>query len=162
MPADIRDDFTEQIARAIHGAYVAREAAQGHTETMNHSMAPWERLPEHLRRSNIAQAADIGAKLNAIGAVVIPESTAAPEFTFTDQEIELLARMEHDRWSAERKANGWKYGEARDDERKLHPDLRDWAYLSKDAKDKDFNAIRTLPPTLHRAGYQILRLPKDG
>src|SRR5260221_5483584 len=78
MPADIRDDFTEQIARAIHGAYVAREAAQGHTETMNHSMAPWERLPEHLRRSNIAQAADIGAKLDAIGAVVIPESTAAP------------------------------------------------------------------------------------
>jgi hypothetical protein len=44
--------------------------------------------------------------------------------------------------------------------RKLHPDLRDWAYLSDEAKDKDRNAIRTLPATLRDAGFQILRLPE--
>jgi hypothetical protein len=161
VPSDIRDDFTERLARAIHGSYVAMEAAKDMTEATNPSVVPWERLPEELRQSNIAQAAGIGAKLEAIGAVVIPPSAAAPEFAFTGQEVEFLARMEHDRWMRERAAAGWKYGEQRDNARKLHPDLRDWAYLSDEAKDKDRNAVRTLPATLRGAGFQILRLPKD-
>jgi voltage-gated potassium channel Kch len=162
VPADIRADFTEQLARAIHGAYVAMEVAKGNTEAANPSVVPWERLPEQLRQSNIAQADDIGIKLDAIGATVIPQSAAAPEFAFTRQEIELLARMEHDRWMRERTRNGWKHGEQRDDTRKLHPDLIDWAYLSDEARDKDRNAISSLPATLHEAGFQILRLPEDG
>ena len=60
----------------------------------------------------------------------------------------------------ERTAAGWKYGQQRDNARKLHPDLQDWAYLSDEAKDKDRNAIRTLPATLRDAGFQILRLPE--
>jgi len=160
MPADIRDDFTEQIARAIHAAYVANEAAKGQTEATNSSMVPWECLPEYLRQSNIAQATDIGAKLEAIGAVVIPQSASAPGFTFTGDEIERLARMEHDRWMRERAAGGWKYGERRDPDHKLHPDLRDWAYLSEEAKKKDRNSIVDIPARLHDAGYQVLRLPK--
>jgi hypothetical protein len=159
VPAEIRADFTEQLARAIHGAYVAMEIAKGITEADNPSMVPWERLPEHLRQSNIAQAAGIGVKLDAIGAIVIPQSAAAPEFAFTAAEIELLAKMEHDRWMGERTSAGWKYAEQRDEVRKLHPDLVDWADLSEQASDKDRNAIRTLPATLHEAGFQILRLP---
>ena len=31
VPANIRDDFTEQLARSIHSAYVAMEAAHGRT-----------------------------------------------------------------------------------------------------------------------------------
>jgi hypothetical protein len=162
VPADIRADFTEQLARAIHKNYVAMEAAKGNAEAANPSMAPWERLPGQLRQSNIAQAADVGVKLAAIGATVVPQSAAAPEFTFTPPEIELLARMEHDRWMRERRADGWKHGEQRDNAQKLHPDLVDWAYLSNEAQDKDRNAIRSLPVILHNAGFQILRLPEDG
>ena len=160
VPADIRADFTEQLARAIHSAYVAMEAAKGNTAATNPSMVPWERLSDELRQSNVAQAADIGAKMDAIGAVVIPLSTAAPKFKFTSQEIERLAKMEHDRWMRERAESGWKYGEQRDNARKLHPDLIDWAHLSDEAKAEDRNAIRTLPATLHDAGFQILRLPE--
>lgn len=160
VPADIRADFTERLARAIHDAYIALETANGSTEATNPSMVAWERLPDQLRQSNIAQAADIGTKIEAIGAVVIPQSGADPGFTFTVQEVESLSRMEHDRWMRERTAAGWKYGQQRDNARKLHPDLRDWAYLSDEAKDKDRNAIRTLPATLRDAGFQILRLPE--
>jgi voltage-gated potassium channel Kch len=161
VPANIRDDLTEQLARSIHRAYVAQQRDQGKTELVNPSMAPWERLPEDLRQANIAQAADIGAKLDAIGAVVVPESAAAPAFTFTDQEVELLAEAEHQRWMRERIAAGWTYGEPRDNERKIHPDLRDWADLPQAVRDQDRNAVRTLPATLHDAGLQILRLPPD-
>jgi hypothetical protein len=159
VPADIRDDFTEQLARSIHAAYVAMEAAEGKTPATNPSMVAWERLPVGLRQSNIAQAADIGDKMGAIGAVIVPESAGEPDFAFTDQEIESLAEGEHERWMRDKLSQGWKYGEPRNDERKIHPDLKAWAALSDPARDKDRNAIRTLPATLHEAGYQILRLP---
>ena len=161
VPANIRDDFTEQLARSIHSAYVTLESGKGITPATNPSMVPWEELPENLRQSNIAQAADIGAKVEEIGAIVVPESAAAPAFAFTGQEIEHLAQLEHQRWMSEKLDAGWRYGQPRDDERKIHPDLQDWDYLSEADKDKDRSAVRTLPATLHNAGFQILRLPPN-
>jgi hypothetical protein len=124
-------------------------------------MVPWERLPEDLRQSNIAQAADFGDKVEAIGAIIVPESAGAPAFAFTDEEVERLAEEEHERWMRDRFSQGWQYGQPRDDAKKIHPDLRPWAELSKSDQDKDRNAIRTLPATLHDAGFEILRLPTD-
>lgn len=149
----------EQLARSIHSAYVAQAKARGETEKTNPSMVPWENLPADLRQANIAQAMDIGAKLAAIGAVVIPESAAAPVFVFTDGEVEFLSQLEHQRWMRERIDAGWTYGQSRNNRRKIHPDLRDWADLSEQVRNKDRDAIRALPATLHDAGFQILRLP---
>ena len=161
VPSNIRDDFTEQLARSIHSAYVAMEAAHGSTPATNPSMVPWESLPEDLRQANIAQAAGIGDKMEAIGAIIVPESAGAPDFQFTDEEVERLAEQEHERWMRDRLSQGWRYGQPRNDERKIHPDLQPWAALSAADKDKDRNAIRTLPETLRDAGFQILRLPPD-
>jgi hypothetical protein len=162
VPANIRDDFTEQIARSMHAAYVAGRRAKGETEDGNPSMAPWERLNADLRHANIDQAASIGVKLEEIKAVVVPESAAAPEFAFKDdKEIDHLARMEHERWMRERIAAGWTRGESRDNARKIHPDLRAWDGLDDETKDKDRDAIRALPRILRGAGFQILRLPES-
>jgi RyR domain len=148
----------EQLARSIHSAYVAMETDKGETPATNPSMVPWERLPENLRQSNVAQAADIGAKMEEIGAIVVPESASAPAFDFTAEEIEHLAQLEHQRWMREKLDAGWKPGPLRDDARKIHPDLQEWNELSEADKDKDRNAIRSLPATLRNAGYQIRRL----
>jgi hypothetical protein len=157
-----RDNLTnaEQLARSIHGAYVAMESAKGETPTTNPSMVPWEELPENLRQSSVARAADIGVKMEEIGAIVVPESASESEsaFAFTSQEIEHLAEREHQRWVREMIAAGWKYGQPRDDVRKIHPDLQEWDYLSEANKEWNRYAISTLPETLHDAGYQILRL----
>ena len=110
IPANIRDDFTERLARSIHNAYVAMQGAKGETPVTDPWMVPWERLPEDLRQSNIAQAADIGAKLEEIGAIVVPRSASAPVFAFTDPETEHLGQLEHQRWMREMLAAGWKYG----------------------------------------------------
>ena len=34
-----------------------------------------------------------------------------------------MARMQHQRWCAERRLQGWKRGVERDNDRKLHPEL---------------------------------------
>lgn len=157
VPARIREDLADQLARAIHQAYVRNCEAHGDSPLTNHSMQPWEDLTEDLRQSNLAQAAHIGAKLDAIGCVVIPESAATPHFAFSDDEIDLLARLEHRRWVDERKGRGIVYGPVRDGNQ--HPDLVDWQYLSDTAREKDRDAIRELPMILWQAGFQILRLP---
>ena len=36
----------------------------------------------------------------------------------------------------------------------------DWSYLSEAAREKDRDAVRGMPATLHEAGFQILRLPR--
>ena len=156
VPGRIRQDLTDQLARAIHQAYVNSRVARGDSPQLNKSMRPWEELPEDLRRSNLAQAADIGVKLDAIGCAVIPESASAPDFAFTSDEIQRLAQMEHQRWVKERQEQGFVYGPNRQGNQ--HPDLVDWQYLSEAAKDKDRDAIRELPAILRQAGFQILRL----
>jgi len=157
VPGRIREDLDDQLARAIHRTYVKNCAARGDSPHVNKSMRPWEQLPDDLKRSNLAQAADIGTKLNAIGCAVIPESANAPSFSFRDGEIELLAKLEHQRWMQEREAQGYVLGPTR--EGKQHPSLVDWQNLPESEKEKDRDAIRELPSILGEAGFQILRLP---
>jgi hypothetical protein len=162
MPANIRDDaFIQQLARSIHADYVAKSEARGETEAENKSMVSWDKLPKDLRDANVAQAAGIGAKLEAINAVVVPESAEASDFSFTPEEIEGLAELEHKRWMNERIAQGWSYGPKRDDRRKIHPDLQEWDALDEGTREKDREAVRAIPGILREAGYQILRLPPD-
>jgi TrkA-N domain/RyR domain len=157
VPGRIREDVADGLARAIHAAYVNNCVARGDSPARNPSMRPWEDLPDDLKQSNLAQAAQIGTKLDAIDCAVVPESAIVPAFAFSEAEIEKLAEMEHRRWVQERRGRGFLYGPNRD--AKHHPDLVDWQHLSEGARDKDRDAIRSIPAILGQAGFQILRLP---
>lgn len=60
--------------------------------------------------------------------------------------IEALAKVEHNRWCAERLLNGWApAGDGRrDNDRRLHPDLRPWAELDEAVRLKDREQVRTV------------------
>ena len=75
-----------------------------------------------MRESNRRQADHIGAKLAAIGCGIKPWRKYGKEkYTFKPEEVFKMAKMEHERWCWEKKQQGWKYDEKRDDARKLHP-----------------------------------------
>jgi hypothetical protein len=153
----MRRGIVEDVAKAVHERYVRAAQARGDTVATNPSMVPWEALPEYLRESNRSQVADIGNKLRRINCAVVPTIDAAP-FAFRDDELDRLARLEHERWRQERTQQGWRYGSVRDDQRKLHPDLVDWVELSDESADKDRDAVRDIPRLLRATGFQILRL----
>ena len=50
---------------------------------------------------------------------------------------ELLAKNTHDTWAAQRLADGWRYGEQRDDAKKLHPCLIPYEELPEEEKEYD-------------------------
>jgi len=84
-------------------------------------------------------------------------SEQSPGFEFTAAEIELLARIEHRRWAAERYLDGWSFGEVRDDIAKLHPDLIPWEKLSDEIKGYDREPIKQIPELLNQIGLCLVR-----
>jgi hypothetical protein len=151
----VRRDQIEDMARAGHRAYVAAATARGETRETNPSMVPWDELTDDLRAANRAQAEDVAHKLQAIGCEIGPTSE---DFTFTDDEIEMLARREHDRWMAERTAQGWTYAPVRDNDRKHHDKLVPWEDLTEVDREKDRTAVRAIPGYFS-GGLGIVRRP---
>lgn len=157
---ELLDDGThEALARIIHEDYVRREAQKGNTIKDNPSMVKWDELPDELKESNRRQADHIGVKLAAIGCGIKPWRDYGKEkFSFKNEEIFKLAKIEHERWCEDKKHEGWKYGEKRDDIRKLHPDLVDWDSLPDSERVKDIETVKLIPSLLARAGFQIYKL----
>ena len=60
------------------------------------------------------------------------------------EDLELLARLEHDRWSAEKIAEGWSYGEKKDEQRKISPYLRAYDQLTEEVKGYDRETVAEL------------------
>lgn len=54
---------------------------------------------------------------------------------------DMTARDEHQRWYNERWEQGWRYGPVRDNERKLHPSMRDFDELPLGERLKDLARI---------------------
>ena len=158
-PGVLLDETRERVAKAIHEDYRRHRQAGGGGSVAEPSMLPWEQLPESLRDSNRRQAADIGRKLAAIGCDIEPLlDRNAPPLVFTPAEVELLARMEHDRWRKERESDGWTYALEKDVERKKSPYLVPWEDLSEEIRDRDRAPIRAMPAVLAAAGFSICRV----
>lgn len=107
----------EQIARVCHEANRGYQAA---VPTEGIPVAPaWDEFPEDQRRGVIS-----GVELALGGAT--PEGL-------------------HQNWCAEKRAEGWAYGEAKDAEAKTHPCLVDYSDLPPEQRLKDsiFLAIVT-------------------
>ena len=147
------------LARAIHEGYVRRGLTAGETLETNPSLAPWEELPEDLRQSNFAQADFIGAHLHALGYELEPLTDwDAAALSFSEEEVERLAQMEHERFVAERLAAGWLAApDAKDLRGKASPSLGPWADLPEDIKERDRATVRRIPQFLAGVGWEARR-----
>jgi len=75
--------------------------------------------------------------------------------------VEQMAKNVHEVWAAGRTAEGWTYGEKRDDIKKTHPCLVPYEELPDSEKEYDRNtSIETLK-FIVKAGYKILPQESD-
>ena len=61
---------------------------------------------------------------------------------------------------ADKHLAGYSYGEKRDEDRMLHPDLIPWDELSESDKDKDRDNILQIPGLLKLQHQKICRRPE--
>lgn len=162
-PEFLNDGSHEALAREIHKEYIRNELRKGNTPATNDNMMEWDQLSAGIQEMNRSQADDIGVKLNKIHCDILPWlDMNADKFEFTQAEIEILARMEHERWCRLKVEQGWKFGPAKDEKKKTHPSLLDWNDMrfSEAEKDKDRENVLQIPRYLALAGFQIYRLPQ--
>ena len=69
--------------------------------------------------------------------------------------IEHLAANTHDVWAATRIADGWRWGPARNDDRKEHPGLVAYAELAESEKNYDRVIVEQVIKAAIAAGYRI-------
>ena len=74
--------------------------------------------------------------------------------------MEAVAKNVHETWASNRMAEGWRYGEQRDDVRKYHPCLVPYEELSEEERHYDrATALATLKQII-KLGFKIENITK--
>jgi hypothetical protein len=96
-------------------ARICHEANRGYCASLgDQSQVPWEEAPQWQKESAVVGVKAIEANPN------LPPSAS------------------HEGWSAQKLADGWKYGPVKDADKKEHPCLVPFADLPKEQQAKDF------------------------
>lgn len=145
----ILDEFVENTARDLHADYLKIPARS------DAASVEWEGLAEGYRRASRRAAAHVQSKLLSIG-MVPPDFAVDPThhpFVHQSQHAALkvdsgaiagLAALEHRRWIAERRLEGWRYGKIRDPQKRQHPAMLPNADLPEAEAQKDTAQIDTI------------------
>ncbi|HZZ68175.1 MAG TPA: RyR domain-containing protein [Phenylobacterium sp.] len=137
----------DAAARAFSEAYRAILPEALRNDPARRSSRPWDELDETFRQVTRDAVAHIPAKLASAGVDPAlwrgsPGPPALPEtislFT-SDAEREALAELEHERWNAQRRMDGWRWANlpSKDEQRRLHPDLVPYDRLAEGSKAFD-------------------------
>jgi len=153
-PEILINGIYERLAIAIHAKYVnsLKRGFQKIDISEN-----WNGLGETEREANRNQAKDIISKLNEIGCGTRNLTRSWKEFKFSDDEIEKLARAEHERWLNEKRSNGWSYAEKKNDEKKEHPNFKNYDTLEEKAKNINRDFVRNIPYLLSSIRLELYR-----
>ena len=88
----------------------------------------------------------------------IPKPIDTTDVILSEEVLELLETLAvqvHETWSSERLAEGWVYGEKRDDEKKQTPCLVSYDELPEIEKEYDRNTVLATLKLITKLGYDI-------
>ncbi len=153
----------DELAKRIHQNYVEKRLAEGDREEEFPAIRPWRHLSNELKTMNRQQADHISVKLRALGLRMVAQTEGVAGWPRqpTAEEIEMLAKAEHDRWATCKRLAGWRSGPVRDNALRIHPDLVPWSDLTDATQDYDRDPVRKLPELLCSIGYQLAIKPKN-
>jgi hypothetical protein len=141
------DQLADLFARTLYGEQQSRMRG---ADSEN-----WHQLDSETKHQLLAQSRLLLNMLHVAGFNVSRAEDTDAAIVFGSDMLDLLARMEHDRWCRERIDNGWRPGPKRDIEKKLHPMLVPWTDMPDEMKQYDREAVRHLPKLLLKSGYAI-------
>jgi hypothetical protein len=79
-----------------------------------------------------------------------------PVNEFMPDEVELMAKMEHNRWNAEWLLAGWTLGPSHK-ANKVSPHIVPWALLPPNIQEYDRRTVRLIPKFLDKIGEKVCR-----
>jgi serine phosphatase RsbU (regulator of sigma subunit) len=168
--AEINLAMIKRLARTIHSRYLHEIRNQISKEARRENLyffypgnqagieytSDFDDLPDDIKFSNIDNALHIPTKLLAIGYKIrqVKKGYKAVTLHLNNDEIETMARVEHLRWSWEKRLAGWIFDNIKDEVRKTHPSLIPYADLSESEKEKDRELVKLIPALLQDIDYE--------
>ncbi|MBS0360664.1 MAG: hypothetical protein JSR98_04745 [Proteobacteria bacterium] len=134
----------DAAARNFSNAYRATLSDELRNDPQRRSSRPWDELDETFRQATREAVAHIPAKLASAGIdpelwVGAPRLPPPLRLFRTTEEREALAALEHERWNAQRRMEGWRWADLpdKDEAQRLHPDLVAYDRLPETSKAHD-------------------------
>ena len=151
------------VDRAIHEVYLCGQKKDGNQGTDDHpSRMDWDNLDEEVKQLNRMLAENIPYYLLLINCGYRPKPGKPNRedrlMEFTEEEVDYLAKMAHERWAHEMRLKGWQYGNQRDDENKHHNCIMPWEQLPEELKGVDRGTMKAIPQILGNVGFEVYRL----
>jgi len=154
------NDELNRMARALHEYHRRSVHESGRATPDDRSLRDWDSLADDLIDSNRQAADHIWVKLRAAGCHAIRKGQPDPGpivKEFRPEEVERLAKMEHQRWMAERYLAGWEWAEKKNTPNRKSPYLVPWEQLDDETAQWDRDFAEILPGLLDNAGWEIHR-----
>ncbi len=146
----------ETLAMAMHNLYVEQNKNDPKKKA---ALVPWVQLDESHKEQSRREANYVGKLLKEVSCeLILLTELKEKHFQFTPEEAEKMAELEHERWYNHRIDEGWKYGEERDEARKMNNMLLPWADLPDESKEYNIDMINRLPELLEEVGFRIYRV----
>jgi len=160
--SEFLSDMPDHAARAFSTAYRATLPPEKRDDPNNRSARPWDELDETFRQATRDAVAHIPAKMASAGVdpalwrgIAGPPRLPREVRLFADDaDCERIAELEHERWNAQRRMDGWRWTDlpSKDERRRLHPDLAPYARLKDETKEYDRAFVRETQLICWRAG----------
>ena len=139
-------DEPDHAARAFSAAYRQLLPPEVRDDPQVRSARPWDELDETFRQATRDAVAHIPAKMQSagidsrlwLGLNGAPALPRGVRLVPSEAEHERLACLEHERWNAQRRMEGWQFTRGpKDAVRALHPNLRPYDDLTEADKAYD-------------------------
>ncbi len=144
----------DRMAKLIHENYLHTAEISDPEAVKVHPN--WDNLAEVFRESNRQVADHLPIKLRAIGYHYEKKKKSKKSLELiNDDDVLLLAKMEHKRFCAERWLDGWELADITDRLRKLNSTLKCWEDLEEKDRVKDIDQVKKTIPMLDSFGYGV-------
>lgn len=181
-----KDDI-DRMAAAIHNVWkkmkeVENQQKQYVPSSSSVELLNFDQLSEDLKEQNRSSARNILNQVQTIGMGVVQKKSKKAQALISDEQIELLAQLEHQRWVTTHLQNGWEYSEQTEKDKKKHSDLVPWdleelnnieniygenskrklgkELLSEKSRQYDRDIVKAYPLILDQAGFKIISTRK--
>lgn len=146
----------ESLARAIFEDYKLHRIRDGKEVEYE----TFDDQPKDFKESCFGQARSYRDKMHLLGYELVRAEECPDEdrvHEFTADEVEFLAREEHDRWVDERRRAGWTYGPKKDVEKRISPFMVVWDELDEEIREYDREPVREMISLIESAGLAVRR-----
>ncbi|MEE1336935.1 RyR domain-containing protein [Methanobrevibacter sp.] len=118
----------------------------------------FEDLPDYIKYSNYKQTDFLVKILTELGYNVVDKEAPGEAIdAFDEDELRFLAKREHNAWYKLKVNLGWKYGPARDNDKKINPNLVEWDILDVKTKEINKRTFRNLPYLCNKVDLKIVK-----